>query len=97
MVRIQDNRHSELHGDFPTFEAAIAELKRRAATPWDEPPNRAPCRSWRKCGRDYEVTEFDTAEQPWKLLRRVPVLTVSADGVRWSSDFGPEATSSNGA
>lgn len=97
MIRIQDNRHSERDGDFPTFEAAIGELRRRATIPWDQAPNRAPCKNWHKCGRDYEVVEFDTPDEPCTTPRRVPVLKIRADGVQWSPGFGPETASPAGA
>jgi hypothetical protein len=64
MFLIEDELHSERQdGDFPTFDAAIAELQRRATIPWNEPPNVAPCQSWRTCGRNYEVIEYDASER----------------------------------
>jgi hypothetical protein len=59
MWRIEDDAHAELQGEFDSFESALAELRRRALIPWDVPPNVAPCRSWKTCGRVYEVVEFD--------------------------------------
>jgi hypothetical protein len=84
MFIIEDEFHAEIQdGRFETRLEAIEEMKRRAAIPWNEPPNCAPCMSWRTCGRRYEIVEFDDSRLPWKQLSRTPMLEVSADGVRW--------------
>jgi hypothetical protein len=90
MYIIEDEMHAEHHGQFDSFNEALAELRRRATIAWDQPPNAAPCMSWQTCGREYVVIEFDDSHAPWTELRRVPVLSVSASGIRWSSGFGPE-------
>jgi hypothetical protein len=87
MITIEDEPHCELQGEFPSFQDAIAELKRRARIPWDQEPNQAPCTSWKTCGRRYEVVEYDVNHPRCKQLRRVAVLEVSATGVTWSSSF----------
>jgi hypothetical protein len=84
---IEDELHSEDHGEFPSFEAALDELKRRSLIPWDQDPNVAPCSGWRKCGRDYEIIEYQDSGESWRLLRREPVLQVSAEGVKWAETF----------
>ncbi len=84
MFEIEDERHAEPQGDFASFDAALAELRRRATLPWDEPPNRAPCMSWRTCRRTYEIIEYDDSTVPWQLLARVGVLQVSSEGPIWS-------------
>jgi hypothetical protein len=80
---IEDEAHAEWQGEFPSFEAAIAELKGRASAAWDSDINRPPCTSWRTCSRRYEIIEqdLDGAE-----VRRVPVLEVSAEGSRWLTE-----------
>jgi hypothetical protein len=78
MFVIEDERHAETHGEFASFDEAIAELKRIATIPWDEAPNRTPCSSWRTCGREYVVVEYDDSCKPWEELQRTPVLNVSA-------------------
>jgi hypothetical protein len=83
MFVIQDEAHAEPQGRFQTRQQAIAELRRRAAIPWDEEPNRAPCTNWLNCGRRYELVEYDEHTLPWKELSRSLVLKVSAAGVRW--------------
>lgn len=86
MFMIEDETHAELQeGRFQTRQEAIAELERRAATPWDEAPNRAPCTNWLNCGRQYELVEYDDTASPWKELSRNLVLEVSAAGVRWGT------------
>ncbi len=84
MFIIEDERHAEpQEGEFSTLSDAIAELKRRAALPWDKAPNQAPCMSWQTCGRTYEVVEYDTSVTPWRELQRFPVLDVTAAGAKW--------------
>ena len=87
MFVIEDEIHCDWHGQYATFEAAVTELRRRAAIPWDQPPNAAPCMSSNTCGREYVIIEFDDSCLPWKELRRVPVFDVSAGGVKWHSGF----------
>ena len=61
----------------------MAELVRRSKLRWDEEPNLAPCMSWKRCGRRYEVVEYDAVETPWREVRRQPVLEINASGVTW--------------
>ena len=85
---IEDERHAEpQRGEYPSLVAALAELRRRAEIPWDQPPNAAPCSSSHDCGRAYEVVEYDVSVHPWKELRRVAALEIDARGVRWA---GPD-------
>jgi hypothetical protein len=97
MIIIEDRIHCDHHGRFETFADALAELRRRAVIPWDERPNAAPCTSWKTCGREYQVMEFDDAQEPWKLLRGVAVLKVSAKGVEWVSGFEEAWAAAGGA
>ena len=83
MFVIEDESHAEPQGEFASLDAALDELKRRATLPWDEPPNRAPCMSWRTCGRRYEVVEYDVSAKPWVELRRLPALKLSSAGPEW--------------
>jgi hypothetical protein len=87
MFVIEDEIHAEWQGRYASFEEAIGELQRRAAVPWNLPPNVAPCMSWKTCGREYVIIEFDDSLLPWKPLRRVCVLEVSSSGVKWSSVY----------
>jgi hypothetical protein len=80
---IEDESHAEHIGDFPTREEALNELRRLAALPWDQPPNVAPCMSWRTCGRRYGLLEYDSAATPWRELQREPMLEVSQAGASW--------------
>jgi len=86
-IYIEDEIHCEQDGPFESFEAAIAELRRRTGLAWDSPPNQAPCTSWRTCGREYYVLEYDARIEPWRLLRRAHVLDISAKGVEWIEGF----------
>ena len=88
MFKIEDELHDEPHAaEFDTFEDALDELKRMASVPWNKTPNRAPCMSWRTCGRSYEVVEYDVSDHPWRELQRVAVLSISAEGSKWVSPF----------
>ena len=84
---IEDEAHAEPQGEFDSLESALAELRRRALTPWDAAPNVAPCTSWQTCGRRYEVVEFDTAQSPRREIQRIHVLDISAAGVKWMRTF----------
>jgi len=90
MIVLEDNIHCERQGIFETFDAAIAELKRRAMIPFDERPNRAPCTGWQKCGREYEVVKYETSQIPWRRLKHAVVLRTSPAGPQWSDDFQSE-------
>ena len=91
MFVIEDEAHAEQHGEFSTLRAAIEELERRASISWDQPPNLAPCQGWRTCGRDYQVIEYDSSTTPWRELRRIPYLRISAKGIEWLRPRGKTA------
>jgi hypothetical protein len=87
---IEDELHAELlGGGYPTLEDALAVLRVWAELPWDDRPNAAPCANWRACGRRYEIVEYDVSMTPWREMRRLPVLEVSAGGTRWVSEIEP--------
>ena len=96
MIVIEDAIHAEQDGDFASFDEAVAELRRRATIPWDQPPNVAPCMSWRTCGREYYIVQFDVAASPWKQVRSDHVLDVSASGVQWAPGFTGASVASGG-
>jgi hypothetical protein len=84
VFKIEDEWHAELQaGEFASLGAAAEELRRLAEIPWDQAPNAAPCTSWRTCGRRYEVVEYDTSVEPWRQIRRLPVLEIDSKGTRW--------------
>jgi hypothetical protein len=87
MFIIEDTNHSEWQGEFVNFDQALAELVHRSCLPWDEPPNCAPCTSWKTCGRSYEIIEYDNSKTPWVELNRGFVLEISAKEVQWSDEF----------
>lgn len=89
MFTIEDDRHAEIEFGYETFELALAEIRRRVAIPWDEPPNRAPCTSWRTCGRSYGIAQYDDTTTPCTWHRTKPVVKIDAAGVRWELDFAP--------
>jgi hypothetical protein len=80
---IEDERHDERIGEYSNLPAAVAELERLKDVAWDVSPNRSPCENWRKCGRLYEIVEYDLSETPRKQMRRIPALEVSRTAVQW--------------
>ena len=87
---IEDTVHAEGAGPYEDIESAWLELERRAAIPWDEPPNLPPCTEWRTCRREFIIVE-KTAEgsQPrWYAggASVTPILTISESGVEWGAD-----------
>ena len=80
---IEDEKHAENQGEYPSFEAAVTELQKRMTIPWDQEPNRCPCEAWETCGRTYEIVEYDTDIQPWKELNRKAILNISATETSW--------------
>jgi hypothetical protein len=84
---IEDSIHCEWQAKYSAFEDAVIELRRRASLPWDREPNQAPCTSWKTCGREYEILEYDDSSDPWTLIRRTPALEISATGIKWAEGF----------
>jgi hypothetical protein len=91
---IEDEFHAEWCGQFATRAEALAELEARSALPWDQSPNVCPCMSWRTCGREYVIIEFNNASKPWEELSRTSVLSVSSKGVVWEPEFAAQAQNS---
>jgi hypothetical protein len=87
MFVIEDEIHAEWSGEFQSFEEAFAELQARSQIAWDSPPNQCPCMSWKTCGREYSIIEFDSSTTSWAEKSRIPVLTVSAEGTKWERGF----------
>jgi hypothetical protein len=57
----------------------------------------APCTNWQQCGRRYDVVEFDTAQSPWRQIKRIHVLDISAEGATWIKPFDSRDASRHGA
>jgi hypothetical protein len=83
MFIIDDDNHSEWCGKFETFNQALSELQARSYIPWDSEPNVAPCGSWKTCGREYWIVEFDSSQEPWREISRELILSVSSEGIVW--------------
>jgi hypothetical protein len=90
VFNIEDSIHCEHHVGYPTLADAVAELQRLALVPWNESPNLAPCTGWRKCGREWQIVEYDDSTIPWKRLSQETYLEVDANGVRWHRVPNPE-------
>jgi hypothetical protein len=83
LIIIEDSEHAEHVAQFARMPEALAALQAFAKLPWDVQPNRAPCESWKTCGRSYDIVEFDDSKAPWEEVRRFAVLKVSKAGVSW--------------
>ncbi|HUG66417.1 MAG TPA: hypothetical protein VMM76_01620 [Pirellulaceae bacterium] len=79
---VYDDIHCDLCGKFCTFAEALAEIRRRCAIPWDQLPNRAPCKSWKTCGRKYRIREYSSPTSD-RLLNSTDICDINADGIKW--------------
>ena len=86
-IIIEDSIHCERIEEYESFDEAVVHLEQLANLPWDQEPNRAPCTGWRKCGREYQVIEYDDSSNPWRVVREADVLKVSASNVEWVPGF----------
>lgn len=86
---VEDRAHADVIGEYAELDEALAELRRRAAIPWNEPPNRTPCSEWATCRREYQVCEVAGTQIIWEELRCYMVLEVSPAGVKWAKGFEP--------
>ena len=81
---VEDEVHAELiHEGFASFQEALDFIKDLSKTPWDEKPNKAPCSSWKTCGRNYHIIEYDATSIPYEELDTNEILSISAKGVEW--------------
>lgn len=84
---LEDDLHAETLAESPDKEAALAEAYRRAALPWDDPVNKAPCVNWRHCGRHLMLATYDRARRSPDELSREPVVRIDAAGVHWAGGY----------
>ena len=82
MFCVFDERHYDYHGQFGTFDDALNAIRSYCDRPWDAPPNRAPCRRWKTCGRKYHIHEFKD-DAPNARVSDVNVCEICAQGVTW--------------
>jgi hypothetical protein len=88
MFYVGDELHAEPIGHFASLAEAVSELRRLAAIPWDQEPNRAPCSDWRRCGRHYELVEVSEDGMDRRELGKI--LSVGAEGDRWAGGYEPQ-------
>lgn len=81
-----DEIHCEHVDSYPNFADALAEVARRCELPWDASPNRAPCRSWKTCGRKYQIREY-ASKTSSTLLGSCDICDVNSTGIAWHSGF----------
>ena len=84
IFQIEDQTHAEPQvGNYKSYQDALSELKRRAQIPWNKKPNQCPCSSWKTCGRDFSIIEYDISSTPWKELSCQSILKISSKGIKW--------------
>jgi hypothetical protein len=96
MVIIEDQLHADVGGEFSSFDDALREVRRLARIPWDQEPDRAPCGSWRTCGRAYEIIEYDDTVSGRTVLDRAAIVEIDSEGVRWEDAYRPVAPGEGG-
>ena len=77
---VDDQRHCQHIGRFKSYGDAKLAIVGFVSNRWDEEPNRAPCRNWETCGRDYQIIEVDTDD---KFLKATLICKISCDGAIW--------------
>ncbi len=84
LFQIYDLKHSDVVGSYNSLDESIAMLRKLAVLPWDEEPNRCPCKQWKRCSKQYEIRVFDISNEQWQLLKKtVPLLSVSFNETKW--------------
>ncbi|MDC7125383.1 MAG: hypothetical protein PQJ46_07440 [Spirochaetales bacterium] len=83
MFIVEDQNHCQYMGKYETYEAAIEKLNELSRIPWDQEPNRCPCRSWRTCEREYVIIEGKNENDKWVQISRTNFLKISYAGVEW--------------
>jgi hypothetical protein len=79
MWTVEDELHADHIGRYASRDEALAEIRRRLREPWDGDDNRAPCQSWRTCGRHYVLYPPGTAgSNEW-----ISVARIDPGAVRW--------------
>lgn len=82
---IEDAFHCELDEEYKTFEDALNEIKKRTTIPWNQKPNRPPCKSWEQCQRIYHIVEYQCDNKPWKKIQEWPIVGIERDKITWLS------------
>ena len=83
---IDDEAHAEEISVHDSLSEARAELTRLARTPWNHPPNQAPCTNWQHCGRRYELVAYEESDAGYRELSRLDALAVDASGPKWLTE-----------
>lgn len=78
---VEDELHAEWMGQFSSKKDALAFLDRLRAEP-DCTENRAPCTSWRSCGRKYWLLEYEDNLPVWRMIASEPAFEVRGGTVR---------------
>jgi|GEM_PF-804171 len=84
---IEDDLHCDIYIRFDRCDAAVTEIRRRVALPWDDDENQVPCLDWETCERQYWIYECDDSKGSEYEGRRLHMVTISAEGVAWSEGF----------
>ena len=83
MFILEDDFHAEQIDRFDTYEAALNRIKELSNIPWDIEPNKCPCESWEKCGREYVIVEYEQKGDALFEKNRNKILNISSAGTDW--------------
>jgi len=85
IYQIEDDFHSDHHGEYSTYEEAFAELERVASVPWGQEPNICPCGNGNNCVRQYYLLEGirEKGSYMFEKSRILKWLTMSKEDTIW--------------
>lgn len=78
---IEDQIHCETISESEDISDIIKELERLSHLPWNEDKNLAPCMSWEKCWREYEIIEYIIVQNNWTELNRERIFDINSSGI----------------
>ena len=84
---VDDERHCHRMGQYKSFEEARIAIVGFVTNPWNHDPNRAPCRNWENCGRDYSIIETN---ENGEYVSTTPVCKIDSEGVIWLNEGVPD-------
>ena len=80
---LEDNVHAEHVGEYELFNDALEKAKELYLIPWDKEPNKCPYLSWKTCGREYRIVNFEVVQDKWNELARSEIFSISSSKKEW--------------
>jgi len=78
---IEDQIHCEWIWKYNSISDATSELQRLLKLPWNKDKNLAPCMSYKTCGREYELIEYNIKWDIWDEVSRYPIFDIKSSGI----------------